>query len=154
MVEELYDSYKRNPTSISCLHFCIVSFNPQGSLEPYYKWEECHVVSSERIINDKYIFPQGYGGVLYPPHVFDNAVLDIEKASLLAPSADDVWFYCMGLKAGATRSYPYNSRTKYYLIDMFRQLFKKDRLNETNVKVADNNEAQLLKVINHYKIVL
>lgn len=152
MIYELFENYKKNPKSVSCLHFCIVDLDKSGTIKPYYEWEECHVVSIDREINERYIFPQGYGGVLYPPNVFDECVLDYDTAQKLSPFADDVWFYCMGLKNGAKRSYPCNSKTKYYLIDMFRQLIKKDRLNEMNVKLADKNGEQLVNVLKHYNI--
>lgn len=152
MLKELIDEHKKNPSAICCLHFCIVKTDSHNNISPYYEWEECHVVPHDREIDHRLIFPQGYGGVLYPPHVFDDTVFDITVAKQICPTADDVWFYCMGQKCNAKRVYPHNSKTKYYLVDMFRQLFKKDRLNESNVKIADNNEVQLKRVFEKYNI--
>lgn len=152
MIEELCSSHQSSPNAICCLHFCIVSKDSNNNIKPYYEWEECHVVSPSQKIPSNLIFPQGYGAVLYPPHIFDSSVFDMEIAKQLCPTADDVWFYCMGIKNKVKRVYAYNSKTRYYLVDMLRQLIKKDRLNETNVKIADNNEVQLKRVLEYYNI--
>lgn len=152
MLEELYECHKMNKDAICSLHFCIVKLNKEGNIAPYDEWEECHVVPENQNIENKLIFPQGYGGVLYPPHVFDSSVFEMDIAKEMCPTADDVWFYCMGIKNGVQKAYPFNSKTKYYLVDMFRQALKKDRLNEANVQVEDNNSVQLKKVLAHYKI--
>ncbi len=149
---EIVDLHKKNPQKICTLHFCIVRLDANGNLAPYYEWEECHVVPSSRIIDEKLIFPQGYGGVLYPPGSFDEDVFSLDVARKLCPSADDVWFYCMSTKHKMGRCFAYNSKTQYYLVDMFRQLAKRDRLNEENVKVGDMNEVQMKKVMEYYKI--
>lgn len=47
------------------------------------------------------IFPLGVGGVLYPPGVFDDRVLDEAMFSSLCPTADDVWLYWMFRLNGA-----------------------------------------------------
>ena len=154
LVEELYTVHTSEPRKICCLHFCIVGTDEQKNILPYYMWEECHVVSPTRKIPEKLIFPQGYGGVLYPVGAFDISVFDIDIARGICPTADDVWFYCLSTKNKTGRCYFHNSRTRYYLVDMFRQLFKKDRLNEVNVKEADNNEVQMNKVLKHYNLKL
>lgn len=152
MLSELVNVHIKNPDAICCLHFCVIRLADNGSLLPYYEWEECHVVPNERIIDQRFIFPQGYGGVLYPVNVFDESVHDVKHAMELCPTADDVWFYCMGVKNKKKRAFANNSKTNYLLVDMFRQLLKKDRLNEANVKIADNNEVQMKRVLDYYNL--
>lgn len=43
----------------------------------------------------------GVGGVLYPPHILCQEVLDEEKCRKLAPTNDDVWFWLMAVLNGA-----------------------------------------------------
>lgn len=43
----------------------------------------------------------GVGGVLYPPHILDEEVLDEEKCRKLAPTNDDIWFWLMAVLKGA-----------------------------------------------------
>ena len=43
----------------------------------------------------------GVGGVLYPPHILDQNVLDEEKCRKLAPTNDDIWFWLMAVLNGA-----------------------------------------------------
>lgn len=42
----------------------------------------------------------GLGGVLYPPHVLHEDVLDENKFMTLAPTNDDIWFWLMAVLAG------------------------------------------------------
>lgn len=43
----------------------------------------------------------GVGGVLYPPHILCQDVLDEAKCRRLAPTNDDVWFWLMAVLNGA-----------------------------------------------------
>ena len=43
----------------------------------------------------------GVGGVLYPPHILNQEVLDEEKCRELAPTNDDIWFWLMAVLNGA-----------------------------------------------------
>lgn len=151
-LEELYSLHIKEPKSICCLHFCILGLDEKKNILPYYKWKEYHVVKEDVLFDTSYIFPQGYGGVLYPPNSFDSDVFDITRAKEMCPTADDIWFYCMSTKTHTKRIFAYNTKSKFYLTDMFRQIIRKDRLNEINVKHADNNEIQMKNVLNYYNI--
>ena len=43
----------------------------------------------------------GVGGVLYPPHILAQEVLDEKKCRTLAPTNDDIWFWLMAVLNGA-----------------------------------------------------
>lgn len=50
------------------------------------------------------VFLTGVGGVLYPPSILDEGLLlDGAAATHLTPSADDVWFWAVAVKAGVPR---------------------------------------------------
>jgi len=46
------------------------------------------------------LLPLGVNGVLYPPGALDGEVRNEEAFRRLCPTADDIWFKAMGLKAG------------------------------------------------------
>jgi hypothetical protein len=48
------------------------------------------------------LLPTGVGGVLYPPHALHSDVTDSTLFMKLCPTADDLWFYWMARRAGAT----------------------------------------------------
>jgi hypothetical protein len=68
-----------------------------GSLAPYRSWEQNLPVAEP----DAEVFPTGVGGILYPPGVLSDEVLDQATFQDLCPLADDIWFYWMGRRAGA-----------------------------------------------------
>jgi len=47
-----------------------------------------------------HIWPQGVGGVLYPPHSLHNDVFNLDRLNNVCPTCDDIWFYGMGIIAG------------------------------------------------------
>jgi hypothetical protein len=61
-----------------------------GSLAPYNQWEHCVSQANESII-----MPTGIGGVLYTPGCFVDQVFEKERFMVLAPTADDIWFFWM-----------------------------------------------------------
>lgn len=57
---------------------------------PYSQWK----MGKAGITNGDYSLI-GCGGILYPPHIFDEEVLKVELFMELAPTADDIWFWVM-----------------------------------------------------------
>lgn len=154
MLQELISIHHVYPRAICSLQFCIPTFDINHTIKPYKEWKEYHIVTETMKIDTRLIFPQGFGGILYPTGIFDESVNDIRLANKLCPTADDVWFYCMGLKNNVNKQYIINSKTRYYLLDMFRQLILKDRLRAKNVKEIDQNVIQMKKVLDYYQIKL
>lgn len=65
---------------------------------PYAHWEWDFVDDGE-LHED--LFPTGCGGVLYSPGSLASEVTDESRFMTLAPTADDVWLYCMARLAGS-----------------------------------------------------
>lgn len=65
--------------------------------KPYHQWQ-FDVVTDGAIDDD--LFPTGCGGVLYPPRSLHPDVLN-RRFNSLCPTADDIWLYAMGKKAGS-----------------------------------------------------
>ena len=68
-----------------------------GDFGPYSEWHWEFVTGGE--VRDD-LFPTGVGGVLYPPGSLALEVTDMASLKLLAPTADDVWLFCMAKRAG------------------------------------------------------
>lgn len=81
---------------------------------PYTEWP-----GAQAGIPTQLVFLTGRGGILYPPNSLDPRVFDWGTASLLCPSADDIWFKVMASLAGveavkidAGREYPSNGASQ------------------------------------------
>ena len=57
---------------------------------PYSSWKE----KDDSQITHEYSLI-GCGGILYPPHIFDDEILKQELFMKMAPTADDLWFWTM-----------------------------------------------------------
>lgn len=65
---------------------------------PYKNWE--HSIKGPMTSTD--IFPTGIGGVLYPPHCFDNEVMNAPAFMELCPRGDDIWLFWMARRNNKT----------------------------------------------------
>ncbi len=92
----LISAYQENSNCIHCCRAHRMLFDADGKSKPYNQWESC---VKEAGIN-KNLFFTGVGGVLYPPHSLDEAILDEDVFLSICPDADDVWFNAMAIKKG------------------------------------------------------
>jgi hypothetical protein len=65
---------------------------------PYSAWQ-WEIITNGEVRDD--LFPTGCGGVLYPPNSLAPETCNVEAFTSLAPTADDVWLYCMAKRAGS-----------------------------------------------------
>lgn len=82
--------------TIVCHRAHMVNFDESGNLKPYDEWHFDEAAISP------ILFPTGVGGVLYAPHSLAPEVLDEAEFARLCPSADDVWLFWMGRRAGSS----------------------------------------------------
>jgi len=69
---------------------------------PYKKWRKYKWYD---FIFHKHLFSRralltGVGGVLYPPHSLDEAMLDPDLFTSIAPTQDDIWFWAAAVSKG------------------------------------------------------
>lgn len=67
----------------------------EGKYLPYSSWKEeddNHNTGEYSLI--------GCGGILYPPHIFDDEILNKDLFMKMAPTADDLWFWVMEKRLG------------------------------------------------------
>lgn len=151
-LEEIYSQHLSNPKKIITLNFCYPKFI-DTEIAPYREWKEFHLISENNSFSPMLIFPQGFGGVLYPPDALHEDVTKEELFLKFAPYADDIWFYIMGILKGTEKQCVVNSKTKYYFLDLFRQIRTRDRLHDLNVGES-KNDLQLKALLSHYNLSL
>lgn len=69
-----------------------------SGFEPYAEWD-WDVVTNGEVRDD--LFPTGGAGALYPPRSLSPDVLDEATFMSICPTADDIWLYWMGRRAGS-----------------------------------------------------
>ena len=96
MLENLIVPYLKNPHAIHCNMVRKMTFDRNGKLLPYNKWQGGCI---EKGCSNLF-FPTGIGGILYPPHSLDEEVSNEKVFMDICKHADDVWFKAMSLKKG------------------------------------------------------
>lgn len=94
---KLVSGYVPNEKVIVCVraHKPLLS---EGEFRPYSSWT-WEFVTDGQIRED--LFPTGGAGALYPPGSLAVETGDTSAFWELAPTADDVWLYCMAKRAGS-----------------------------------------------------
>lgn len=144
-IEHLYKKHTEHPNDIICTRAHALMFDSVGLL-PYNQW-----MLNQKQTDDKLrplLLPLGCSGILYPPHSLHEDVTDKSLYMTLAPNADDVWFWFMGLM---NRRRVYLTNTNSYMpIDLVYQFFHKDAsLMQENLK-ENKNDIQIRAVLHHY----
>lgn len=92
LIDRLVRAHLAEPNVIWGNRVGKIAFDKKGRIMPYKKWRNAKPLEE----SDKN-FATGVGGVLYPPNVFSDEILDENKFMTLAPTADDLWFKAMAL---------------------------------------------------------
>ena len=128
LIEYLYKSYLENPECIHARQAFVVKHNSKGKLvmkARNYVYNSTYLPS---FMNE----PVGCGGVLYPPHVLDENVLNEEQFMKLVPTNDDLWFWAHALKKGTKiRVIKDNYKLKNYIVENSQEdaLWQKNMVN-------------------------
>ncbi len=145
MIEDLYIIHLKHPDAIVCRN----SLNPiikNKKLLPYRQWDNLQ----NKSFNGAYIFPQGFGGVLYPPNALHKDVINKDLFMKLCPYADDVWFWIMGL-LNHTEKINIRNASLYGFDAFYQKMHKGAALADINVD-ENMNDFQIEKVLSYYKI--
>lgn len=94
-LELLYNSYLKHPDCIHCHRAHRIKITDNG-FAPYNSWETAVSIAYPT----RLAFPTSGAGTLYPPHTLHKDILCKEYFMELAPKADDIWFWTMGLLNG------------------------------------------------------
>ncbi len=147
LVERLIKSYLTDPTAIHAARTHVITFKPNGTIDSYNKWKAC----SSETDNPNLIFFTGVGGVLYPPGIMDEEVLNDKAFMSLAPKADDVWFNAMALKKGS-RVIKIMTRSKHGDDFLTNESVQDMGLWNTNTGALCENDLQIQAVYNEYSL--
>ena len=136
----LKNAYLKDPNMIWAYRAKKISVDKTNSLLPYANW---HLINKST--EEKFIFPTGVCGILYPPGSLNEVVLDQNLFMNLCPTSDDIWFWAMGRK----------NNTKHGLIFDFFDIMDYDLQYEVDEKPLSidnmkNNDAQLKAVISKF----
>lgn len=147
LLERLWNGHKSYPNAI----ISVVSREMQ--LVDGHSFMPFNTFSSKDRIED-YVSPmnllEGFAGVLYPPGVFDDEVLNEQKFLQLAPHADDIWFTAMAIKAKT----PIVQIKRNF--GVYHEMYQDDDVQDialANTNVSENkNDVQLKAVFDEYNL--
>lgn len=94
--EKIVDEHKKNPTKIICHRAHAIRVDANYSLLPYNKWDG-FINPHEVVHRPQSIFPEGVGGILYPPNALHKDVTNKEIFMKLSPHNDDIWYWAMAV---------------------------------------------------------
>ena len=89
LVQRLLEMHYRHPEAVIANRTHIVTLDEGGALAPYQEWifEQTRLCDTPRTD----LIATGVGGVLYPPHAFDDEVFDEAAIRATSLMADDLW---------------------------------------------------------------
>lgn len=94
LIDRLVCGWLAAPKAVHCARMKHIAVK-DGRILPYKKWKMTSSLETSPLN-----LALGVGGVLYPPHCFDDEIKDSDLFLRLCPSADDLWFKAQELKAG------------------------------------------------------
>ena len=148
MLERLMREYGKDPTRIYAHRAHKLKFSEKGELLPYNDWE--NQISG---VAGNFVFPTGIAGCLYKRSLLYQDICREDLFVKLAPKADDVWFYFMGLLQHTSRYVlPYQGDICIPL-DGFYQYFHKDASLAASNRKESQNDIQIRNVMEYYSIV-
>ncbi|MBQ6750222.1 MAG: hypothetical protein IJR02_05560 [Bacteroidaceae bacterium] len=147
MVELLMKAHQRHPAAICAIASRKIELNPDGTFCPYNSFLFENPAKDECSF---YYIPEGFGGVLYPPHALHEEVSDEAKFMSLAPTADDLWWKAMELlnKTPVVQIHRYWDLWDWYIIN---ETVQKGGLHNLNLG-EHRNDAQLKALFDHYDL--
>lgn len=147
LIERLVRVHESHPGAVCCGSSVVMKKAKDGRLMPYKTYPFCY---SDTDFESHSLLAEGFGGALYPPHIFPDTVFDVALLQELAPRADDLWFKAMELLAGipvvqmARNRYWFNSVTKEINVQV-------DGLRHYNLE-GEGNDEQLRKLFSHFNL--
>ena len=118
-----------------------------GQYQPYSTWKANQSDSTDYALI-------GCGGILYPPHIFDEEILKKDLFMKMAPTADDLWFWVMekrqGIPIKLIEKGGYGLHEAVNRIDVWEPN-REGSLFYIN-EVQGKNDEQFISLINYYKI--
>ena len=144
-LEKLVSSYNEDPDSVHCWMARELAVSRNGGIKNYRKWRYIR----EQIQASKLVVPIGVGGVLYPPHVLHDEVLNESVFMKIAPGADDLWFKVMATLANTKTRKIDDNRKPVELMIHIRDIYNQSLWSSNSRK--DGNDVQFKAIVKKYK---
>ena len=87
----LINGYNDTVKAVVGLRGHIIAVDEKNTILPYKQWQG----NIDATTLDKKVFLTGLGGILYPPHCFDEEVFNQANFISVCGSTDDIWFFYM-----------------------------------------------------------
>lgn len=147
LLKNLYETYLENPKSICATAVRIITFDTSGVPATYKQWEKAIDTQDTKVL-----FAVGYGGVLYPPSIFDLHHMDEKQFMSICPTADDIWFFAVRYSCHISLAVANKYKITYYPVNyLYERLHKNSGLTDANV-FEGKNDSQLQAAIKHFNI--
>ena len=148
-IEWLIDAYKKSDKHSVIGTWAYPAKVSEGKYLPYSSWKE----KDDGQITHEYSLI-GCGGILYPPHIFDDEILKQELFMKMAPTADDLWFWAMEKRLNIPiiliPNAGYGLHEAVNRIDVWKPN-REGTLYYIN-EVQGKNDEQFIKLIDKYQI--
>ena len=95
-LKSLYQSWEDNKTCVHCCGMRQMTWDGGGNINPYALWTWNPPDGKPAFKNTQL---GGYGA-LYPPRSLHPDVTNADLLARLSPTADDLWFWAMAIRAG------------------------------------------------------
>lgn len=143
----LWDLYRNsldsNHLKIICHRARLITFDKSFEVANYLDWP---LLGPFDDMSSLKVFPNGIGGILYPPNCFFKDVLNQEIFMRLCETTDDIWLYFMSSILGVEkRKIPSN-----FTNIVVHEGSKESALWNIN-QINNHNNDQLLNLITLYK---
>ncbi len=140
-LEQLLIAYNENPEYIHAYR-CVKMYVIDNNLTPYGSARLIKTKTEPSFTNS----PTTGGGVLFPPHCFDNDVFNEETFTKLAPWSDDLWFWVMAIKNNTKTNSIVSEHSQVIDTNAKSKGFKLWRINSK----PDGADKTLKILFNHY----
>lgn len=148
MLEGLLNAHKVYPHDVLANRIDTMVLDSNGRPVTCLNWNIFQKPTDASPLN----FALGVEGILYPPGAFDDEVFNEEVFLSICPTADDVWFKAMELKAGT------GVRNVYTHYERGGGIIPNLELQDTGLQVINTNvndcknDAQIEKVLDRYNL--
>lgn len=139
LLEDTWAEYLRHKNVVICNYGYYIGYTNDGIMKSYSTWKRNHNKS-----NDKNLFFGSGGGTLFKPSKMYKDLTNIELASKLTPTADDIWLNAMARIAGQEIVMLDNS--------LILPIANKENITLSSVNVnMSRNDEQIKNVCEYYK---
>ena len=109
LIEWLSEAYIKSDKKTVLGQWGCIPEKKDGKYMPYNQWKECNYGDDNSPIS----FYGGFG-TSYPPHIFDDEILNSAVFMSICPKGDDIWFWAMEERQGIKRAYiPHNNKSNH-----------------------------------------